>query len=278
MFKSTPRLFARRVEAIPHEQEKQTARIWTTWTTEHRHARRVEKKRPPPRCSFAACAAFALSFDVSQARPLFVQQKTKAATRPAEGCSVHTARPNIDNVDNMDTTARRVETTQARGGEYRKSKRPPPTNRERPKPQIKNERPKEQRARLCTNIQHEAKRNNRPAWRLYGASRQEAKRYAPDYSPAPVSSNRAFNSISNDLPQCGHLATAAGGCSNSSDIWTPKAAAIFSSVEMRKSLFIDFDKATGVIPSRTAISFCVIPCPLQRRFILNTDMPQRYRN
>ena len=100
----------------------------------------------------------------------------------------------------------------------------------------------------------------------------------PDYSPAPVSSNRAFNSISNDLPQCGQVATAAGGCSNSSDIWTPKAAAIFSSVEMRKSLFIDFDKATGVIPSRTANSFCVIPCPLQRRFILNTDMPQRYRN
>ena len=124
--------------------------------------RRMKKRRPPPRCSFAPCAALALSFDVSQARPLFVQQKTKAATRPAEGCSVHTARPNIDNVDNMDTTARRVEATQARGSEYRKSKRPPPTNRERPKPQIKNERPKEQRARLCTNIQHEAKRNNRP--------------------------------------------------------------------------------------------------------------------
>ena len=123
----------------------------------------------------------------SQARPLFVQQKTKAATRPAEECSVQTARPNIDNVDNMDTTARRVEATQARGGEYRKSKRPPPTNRERPKPQLKNERPKEQRARLCTNIQHEAKRNKRHALRLYGASRQEPKRYAPAYSPASSS-------------------------------------------------------------------------------------------
>ena len=89
-------------------------------------------------------------------------ESPKAATRPAEGCSVHTARPNIDNVDNMDTTARRVEATQARGGEYRKSKRPPPTNRERPKPQIKNERPKKQRARLCTNIQHEAKRYTPP--------------------------------------------------------------------------------------------------------------------
>ena len=44
--------------------------------------RRVEKKSTPPRCSFAACAAFALSFDVSQARPLFVQQKTKARKPP----------------------------------------------------------------------------------------------------------------------------------------------------------------------------------------------------
>ena len=67
---------------------------------------------------------------------LFVQQETKARKpqhSTPRGCSVQTPRPNIDNVDNMDTTARRVEATQARGGEYRKSKRPPPTNRERPK-------------------------------------------------------------------------------------------------------------------------------------------------
>ena len=111
-------------------------------------------------------------------------QSPKASTQHRRGgCSVQTARPNIDNVDNMDTDGRRVEAIQARGGEYRKSKRPPPTNRERPKPQIKNERPKEQRARLCTNIQHEAKRNNRHALRLYGASRQEPKRYAPTIRP-----------------------------------------------------------------------------------------------
>lgn len=120
-------------------------------------------------------------------RPRPTNRERPKRRRARRGCSVHTARPNIDNADNMDTTARRVETTQARGGEYRKSKRPPPTNRERPKPQIKNERPKEQRARLCTNIQHEAKRNNRHALRLYGANRQEAKRYAPDYSPASSS-------------------------------------------------------------------------------------------
>ena len=133
----------------------------------------TQNKRPPP-CPYP-----------QQSRQA---ESPKAATRPAEGCSVHTARPNIDNVDNMDTTARRVEATQARGGEYRKSKRPPPTNRERPKPQIKNERPKKQRARLCTNIQHEAKRNNRHALRLYNASRQaeqEAKRYAPPIRPPP---------------------------------------------------------------------------------------------
>ena len=180
----------RRVEAIPHEQEKQTAPNMDNVDNMDTDGRRVEKKRPPPRCSFAACAAFALSFDVSQARALFVQQKTKARKQPPApprgAASTHPA-PNIDNVDNMDTTARRVEATQARGGEYRKSKRPPPTNRERPKPQIKNERPKKQRARLCTNIQHEAKRNNRHALRLYGASRQEPKRYAPAYSPASSS-------------------------------------------------------------------------------------------
>ena len=33
--------------------------------------RRVEKKRPPPRCSFAPCAAFALSFDVFTSPPPF---------------------------------------------------------------------------------------------------------------------------------------------------------------------------------------------------------------
>ena len=156
--------------------------------------------RPPcgeeeaaPCCSFAPCAAFALSLDVSPApffsysrrpKPQHRQDRRGGATpkrrpiwqRPAlrlydtrttaralrienapkdeeSGAGAASTQPArmIDNVDNMDTTARRVEATQARGSEYRKSKRPPPTNRERPKPQIKNERPKEQRARLCTN-------------------------------------------------------------------------------------------------------------------------------
>ena len=43
---------------------------------------------------------------------LFVQQETKARKpqhSTPRGCSVHTARPNIDNVDNMDTDGRRVE-------------------------------------------------------------------------------------------------------------------------------------------------------------------------
>lgn len=82
---------------------------------------------------------------------LFVQQETKTRKQPPappRGAASTQPALNIDNVDNMDTTARRVEATQTRGGEYRKSKRPPPTNRERPKPQIKNERPKEHRAFL----------------------------------------------------------------------------------------------------------------------------------
>ena len=70
----------------PHIEEVTSPRpIWTTWTTEHRHARRVEKKRPPPRCSFDPCAAFALSLEYSQARPLFVQQRPKPQHTPARG-------------------------------------------------------------------------------------------------------------------------------------------------------------------------------------------------
>ena len=78
--------------------------------------------------------------------PFSCSRRRKPPPAPPRGAASTHPAPNIDNVDNMDTTARRVETTQARGGEYRKSKRPPPTNRERPKPQIKNERPKKQRA------------------------------------------------------------------------------------------------------------------------------------
>ena len=149
---------------------------------QHSTPRGCSVQTPP---DMAAPRIEAIRYENNRPRP--TNRERPKRRRERRGCSVHTARPNIDNVDNMDTTARRVETTQARGGEYRKSKRPPPTNRERPKPQIKNERPKEQRARLCTNIQHEAKRNNRHALRLYGASRQEPKRYAPAYSPASSS-------------------------------------------------------------------------------------------
>ena len=43
------------------------------------------------------------------------KQNHNAAKRntPQRGCSVHTARPNIDNVDNMDNDGRRVEAIQA---------------------------------------------------------------------------------------------------------------------------------------------------------------------
>ena len=161
-------------------------RIWTTWTIAPPCG---EEEAAPPPFFCPVCSVCPFVGRITSPPPFRAakDESPKAATRYTERCSVHTARPNIDNVDNMDTTARRVEATQARGGEYRKCKRPPPTNRERPKPQIKNERPKEQRARLCTNIQHEAKRNNRHALRLYGASRQEPKRYAPAYSPASSS-------------------------------------------------------------------------------------------
>ena len=72
----------RRVEAIPHEQEKQTAPNMDNVDnrTQTRPPCGEEEAAPAP--FFCPCAAFALSFDVSQARPLFVQWEAKARKQP----------------------------------------------------------------------------------------------------------------------------------------------------------------------------------------------------
>ena len=85
MFKSTPRLFARRVEAIPHEQEKQTAPNMDNVDnrTQTRPPCGEEEAAPPP---FFCPVCSVRPFVGRVTRPvLFVQQEAKASTQHRRG-------------------------------------------------------------------------------------------------------------------------------------------------------------------------------------------------
>ena len=69
--------------------------------------------RPPRGCNaqtppdMAAPRIEAIRYENNRPRP--TNRERPKRRRERRGCSVHTARPNIDNVDNMDTDGRRVE-------------------------------------------------------------------------------------------------------------------------------------------------------------------------
>ena len=78
--------------------------------------RRVEKRRPPRAVLLSRVQRSPFRWTYHKPAPFSCSRRPKPQHRQdRRGGAASKRRPNIDNVDNMDTTARRVEATQARG-------------------------------------------------------------------------------------------------------------------------------------------------------------------